>query len=459
MKNEWLNDLYNKMEDHKEDVSGELWDDIREELFGEKDQDNIVTGISKNGLEIKKKNISKTNYKKLLYRISGVAAAIAIFFIADRLPDFISKKEPRYYVNQDTVKSTQANPHHQKVSIEKNKTIAESPFKQRGSLNLIDISPALGENILNRTNYIEYGTGISKIFKNNRERPGVILSNHNIAEINMTYLESQMIYRGKVDPGFILTEEKEQKEDTMEPGKEMLAKNKSKKLRMMSLLTGNASLSSTEQFPGYATLNGTPMSLPENVGVSGYQENPMVAILLANQDKKVNAKIRHKTPVTFGASLYHELGNRWGIGTGINYTRLSSDLTSGSSSDFLKSQQNLYYVGVPVQVNYSVIRKGAFTGYIAGGGVVEKMISGNVKTKFIVDGELKEETGKNIKEKPIQVSLNGAVGLQLKVIKNIGIYAEPGVGYHFNDNSSLNTIYKEKPLNFNLRFGVRLLLD
>ena len=103
--------------------------------------------------------------------------------------------------------------------------------------------------------------------------------------------------------------------------------------------------------------------------------------------------------------------------------------------------------------------KGSFTGYVSGGGAFEKAVSGDLRTKYIVDGVMKEETKEKISEKPVQVSVNTAVGLQLKVIRNIGIYAEPGIGYHFNDNSSLNTIYKEKPLNFNLKFGVRILID
>ena len=36
-----------------------------------------------------------------------------------------------------------------------------------------------------------------------------------------------------------------------------------------------------------------------------------------------------------------------------------------------------------------------------------------------------------------------------------GIYAEPGVAYYFDNESSLPTIYQEKPFNFNLNMGLR----
>ena len=41
------------------------------------------------------------------------------------------------------------------------------------------------------------------------------------------------------------------------------------------------------------------------------------------------------------------------------------------------------------------------------------------------------------------------------MLRNVGVYVEPGVSYYFDDRSPLSTIYKEKPLNFNLNLGVR----
>jgi len=182
-------------------------------------------------------------------------------------------------------------------------------------------------------------------------------------------------------------------------------------------------------------------------------------ILLANQSKPVEARIRHKIPVTFGLSLYYNLGKRWGIGTGVNYTKLASELHSGSGTNYIKGDQTVHYIGIPVQVNYNVIRKGRFTGYVTGGALLEKPVSGSITTNYIVNDEVKETIKEKLDHKPLQFSVNTAVGLQLKVIDKFGIYAEPGIGYHFKGDNAPNTIYKEKPLHFNVKFGVRLLLD
>ena len=39
--------------------------------------------------------------------------------------------------------------------------------------------------------------------------------------------------------------------------------------------------------------------------------------------------------------------------------------------------------------------------------------------------------------------------------KEVGIYAEPGVGYYFDNGSDVKTAYSDNPLNFNMKLGLR----
>lgn len=96
-----------------------------------------------------------------------------------------------------------------------------------------------------------------------------------------------------------------------------------------------------------------------------------------------------------------------------------------------------------------------FNLYGSAGVLVEKCISGNVTKEYVINNAIKEKETVNIESKPLQMSVNAAFGVQFDVLDNVGIYAEPGVSYHLDDQSSLQTIYKEKPLNFNLNVGVR----
>ncbi|WEK68930.1 MAG: outer membrane beta-barrel protein [Candidatus Chryseobacterium colombiense] len=447
--NEWLNDLRRKMEDHTEDVPDGLWDDIRNELFVEDKTENIIPVIMSDDLKAKDKAGSAIHHTPLLYRIYGAAAVVVLFFIVGRLLFLNDKREATNVVQVKGNSSKMIS----SVKQSEGKTLEKT--KNTGNLkhNLVLRNWNKSSNKIEKS---QAGKIIESTIHNwddnkNQYVKTVSPEQNKNTEIKSVTEDTEMYE-------LLTKEEREKKQTLKEAEKAKLAKNKNKRSWTIGLLAGNASSSSTEQFPGYATLNGATLSLPE-MWTSGYEENPLMAILLANQDKKVDAKIKHKTPVTFGASVSKRIGKKWSLGTGVNYTKLSSELTSGSGSNFISSEQSIHYVGVPVQVNYSVIQKGAFTGYLTGGGLIEKAVSGDLKTKYIVDGTVKEITKEEIDEKPVQISVNAAAGLQLKVIKNIGIYAEPGVSYHFKDNSSLQTIYKEKPLNFNVKFGIRLIID
>lgn len=453
MSNEWLNDLRRKMEDHTEDIPDGLWRNIREELFVE-DENNGIPGSVPNDLKAQKAVVEFN--RPLMYRIAGVAATVIMFLILGWLFDFTGKKHQPEIKKQYTVKEDfQNKPIAKQTDPNSIESIGEQlfSFKQK----MLKKENLKQEYLKNPLASINFSSGINQVDKSEIDLQNETFSENKLAQNENAGTTTENPLAEEAAEAYpLMTKEERKKKEESEAKK--LAFNKAKRNWMLGLGTGNASSNSTDQFPGYASLTGVTPSLPE-IWSLGSGEDPLMSILLANQDKKVDAIIKHKTPFTFGVSVYKSLGKRWSIGTGVNYTRLSAELTSGSQSDFISSEQNIHYVGIPVQVNYNIIQKGAFTGYITGGGAVEKAVSGDIKTKYIVDGTVKQETKEEISEKPVQVSVNSAVGVQFRVVKYIGIYAEPGVGYHFNDNSSLKTIYKEKPLNFNLKFGVRILLD
>ncbi|MEI7485999.1 MAG: outer membrane beta-barrel protein [Chryseobacterium sp.] len=464
MSNQWWNEMRRKMEDHTDDVPEGLWDNIKDDLFSEDDK---IAGlpIIGNDLKAENRNASTFTYKKLIYRISAVAAVIAVFFIGGKIFDFYNNEKedlPKITSskNGNKAESTDRLSENQNLPVKNNDLDNADLFRENSNSNIITSNKNSSKNSLN-----EILNRHNEILKNEINHSG----NQNINTITdiinhnnkITQQENVIIGNDKSINDIkesVLQEEKEYKDKFESIQKEKIAKKQSKKPWMLSLLTGNTSGSSSEQFPGYATLSGSPMNV-DDLFYASSEGNPFVQVLLANQNKEVEARIRHKVPVTLGVSMYYSLGKKWGIGTGINYTKLSSELRSGSDANLIKSDQSVHYIGVPVQVNYNVIKKGAFTGYVTAGAIVEKAVAGGVTTKYIVNNEVKEEKKEGLEAKPVQFSVNSGVGLQLKVVNKIGIYAEPGIGYHFKDDSSLNTIYKEKPLNFNVKFGIRLLID
>ena len=53
-------------------------------------------------------------------------------------------------------------------------------------------------------------------------------------------------------------------------------------------------------------------------------------------------------------------------------------------------------------------------------------------------------------------SLAGVDTIEYNITPYVGLYLEPGVTHHFDNHSSVENIYKDKPWNFSLNFGFRI---
>ena len=173
----------------------------------------------------------------------------------------------------------------------------------------------------------------------------------------------------------------------------------------------------------------------------------------------LNTEIRHRQPVRVGLSVRYDLGKHWGIETGLTYSMLSSSISSGSNEYSFRTEQDLHYIGIPLQASYDFFRSRWFSLYANAGGMVEKCISGKARSRTEINGNEVNNTEDKLKIKPLQWSVNAEAGIQGNITDFLGIYVEPGVSWHFDNRSIVSTIYKEKPLNFNIEFGIRFSFD
>ena len=61
-----------------------------------------------------------------------------------------------------------------------------------------------------------------------------------------------------------------------------------------------------------------------------------------------------------------------------------------------------------------------------------------------------------IEKDRVQWSIGGALGVQYNIIPQLGLYAEPGIKYYFDNGSHIRNYFKYRPTNFNLQIGLRL---
>lgn len=155
----------------------------------------------------------------------------------------------------------------------------------------------------------------------------------------------------------------------------------------------------------------------------------------------------HYHPMSFGLSVGYNLTHRLTLTTGMVYTYASSDFTSSAAGDDIIETQRLHYIGIPLNLKYKVWGNNAIHTYAIAGCQADFNVSAKMQTGDITTDADKDRT---------QWSVGGAVGVQYNIIPRMGIYAEPGMRYYIDNKSSVETIFKEKKLNFNLQLGVRV---
>ena len=154
----------------------------------------------------------------------------------------------------------------------------------------------------------------------------------------------------------------------------------------------------------------------------------------------------HKQPISFGLTLSYPLTKRLSLSTGAVYTRLSSDFLTLAQNHQIKRHQVLHYVGIPLNLQFSVWQWHGLEAYLTAGGQVDWNVAAQSNTDG-VDQKMDKDRA--------QWSVGGSLGVQYHIVPQIGLYAEPGIRYYFNNGSSISNFYKDKPTNFNLQLGLR----
>lgn len=212
---------------------------------------------------------------------------------------------------------------------------------------------------------------------------------------------------------------------------------------------------SADSRSGYESLFASPVSLQrdqvhEMITVSSPGE-----VTLFSDEKDLNTEVRHRQPVRAGVSFRYDLGRRWSIETGLTYTMLSSDIDAGSDFRRCLIERKLHYIGIPLNASYDFLQKKRWSMYATAGGMLEKCVSGREVAEYRTNGITSSTDTHEISVRELQWSVNAAVGAEFNFTPLVGIFAEPGASWFFDNGSQIETIYQDRPFNFNFRVGLR----
>ena len=184
----------------------------------------------------------------------------------------------------------------------------------------------------------------------------------------------------------------------------------------------------------------------------------IMRIALNNANQPGNDKIlrtsHHRMPTTWSLALKYKLDDRWGIETGLGYSRLTSDFEMGADGNVISEQQSINYIGIPIKGIYHIYNKKMWSLYGSAAMTMEIPVSSTLRSDYFINGqyEITDETTLRV---PWQWSVGTGLGLQYNLTPNIGLFAEPSLQYYIPMQSDIETYRTEHPFTFSLPLGIR----
>lgn len=162
-------------------------------------------------------------------------------------------------------------------------------------------------------------------------------------------------------------------------------------------------------------------------------------------------------PLSFGVGVKYSITRWLGVGVGVNYTLLGKK-TSGtyytedgwSYNVDMKNAQ--HYIGIPVDIFFSVFRNRWWDTYATVGGCVEKCVSN--KYTGVHEGT---QLTYSPKVNGVQTSVKVGLGVEFSPLSFMGIYIDPSLRYYF-DNGQPRSIRTAQPLAYGVEAGLRFRL-
>ena len=431
LKDKWINDIRNRMEDYSEPLPAGLWEKIDSE-------------------------ISAPKVIPLWKRWQSVAAA-AVVVIA------ISTLSVWYWGNDQSIKDANLAGI---TDIESSENI--EPLSKLIEDGVIKTPETNGQIAVNTVVPEKSESVYEKVLPENEVKTFVSfekLAVDNTEENNEVKKEDKEISEAEEN-----VQSKEKRINMMKADRETLKRNasyvamagdKRKSGRNnveLGIMAGNIPYSSSSSFSGMSRLAMVPKSISSvnNSVVSDISDASATysQMLFSNMDKETYTDVKHHIPVTIGASVKWNINYKWALESGLNYTYLYSELRSGANS-YVEDKQKLHYVGIPLKVQRSIWNNSIFSLYASAGGMMEKCVSGSVETVYVDGNTKKNYESEDLSVKPLQFSVLASLGVQANFNKYFSLYLEPGMIYYFDDNTDILTIRKDKPFNFNLQLGLR----
>ncbi|MBQ6254577.1 MAG: hypothetical protein IJK05_08020 [Bacteroidales bacterium] len=184
------------------------------------------------------------------------------------------------------------------------------------------------------------------------------------------------------------------------------------------------------------SVDGAPFDQP-------YLSTPGGSISIIAPGANMNAD--HSLPLTFGIDVSYSLSDKLALTSGLELSSYKSVFTLPDDKQTAK-RQTVYYLGIPLKLEWVTIKNGRFSIRTGAGGKVDRCVFARYN-------------GKTVQDNRINWSVMADVGVQYDISDNIGIFMAPELSWYFKpENPALLTYRTENPLMLTIGAGLRISL-
>ena len=257
------------------------------------------------------------------------------------------------------------------------------------------------------------------------------------------------------------------------------------RINLLAMASGTPSSHSSTQNYSALPCSDIATSL-QSLNCNDFAYRNFSSTVTSNLGSEISTKTTHRQPIRLAIEAEYMLTDRLGLVSGLSFSRLVSDLTSGGEN-YYHTVQKLDYLGIPLSLNWYLLNSQRFTLYTKLGAMVEKCIGGSAATSYSLYGESVQGEQLRVVDQPLVFSLDASMGFGINLwstgrsgssrggnsaaagvgqpggygaylFNAASIVIEPGLSWHIPDGGTISNIYRDRPLNFSLTIALRFSL-
>lgn len=171
-------------------------------------------------------------------------------------------------------------------------------------------------------------------------------------------------------------------------------------------------------------------------------------------EDKILRTSHHQMPVTWSLALKYRLNSLFGLESGLNYSRMTSNFEMGADGNAIHEKQTIHYLGIPMKGIYNMYGGKQWGIYGSFGLTTEIPVHSTIYSDFYLNGKY-ETSDKTTIHAPWQFSTTFGLGLQYHLTPNVGLFAEPSLQYYIPMDTEFETYRTEHPFTLSLPLGIR----